>query len=107
MLPPPNPKSAGTKYLPELELESPFGRFKAFVLSPHFLTKFKVDKVVISTQVNSSYECNLILMTKLGDFPQLFELLQELKALGFTPAVKCVPGMGDTLRVELIVIDRH
>lgn len=103
----PNPKSTRTKYAPELELDSPFGSFKALVLSPHFLAKFEVSKVIISPVVDASYECNLILMSKIGDFPKLLELLQELKALGFSPAVKCVPGMGDTLRVELIVRDRH
>ena len=107
MLTPPNPKSARTKYAPELELDSPFGCFKAFVLSPHFLAKFDIEKVVISTVGNSCYEANLVLMTKTGDFPQLLQLLQELKTFGFTPAVKCVPGMIDTLRVELIVRDRH
>jgi len=102
-----NPETPWAKNFPELEFQTPLGRFKSLVLAPDFLTYFKVSKVIIGLVSDGSYEVNLILVPEVGNSPLFFELLQKLKTLGFAFGVKGVPGMGDTLRVEFIVFGKH
>jgi hypothetical protein len=102
-----NPETARAEDLPKLELETPFGRFKALVLTPDLFTRFAVHKVVIGFVPDSGYEIDILLVTKTGDFPSILELCQKLKALGFSPRVKGTSMGGGTLSVELIVAHRH
>jgi hypothetical protein len=104
---PENTQSARAEDLPQLELETPFGRFKALVLTPDFLTRFGVHKVVIGFVPDTGYEIDILLVTKTGDFPGVLEMCQKLKALGFTPRVKGTTMGGGTLSVELIITHRH